>query len=256
VADFARSDDWFLMWCRLRLRASFRSEWMNRNFPVVVVRSCQQIGSNPWSRAMTSTVSSDADHHQGIPGGNWRHQVRNVNTVEDESLTLGQRTADGVARAIGSWRFIIIQSMVLFAWIVLNAIGWMRHWDPYPFILLNLALSFQAAYSAPIIMMSQNRLATKDRLTAEHDYQVNVRAEIEVAQIRTRLSELAGRQWDALVELQQQQLTLLQHIEELTAEIHRLTADVGLRRGGDDVDRTDPNQPTRNRHSTGEAASG
>lgn len=152
------------------------------------------------------------------------HRLPNPNEISDDRLTAGQRVADGVARTMGSWRFIIIQTVVLVAWITLNIIGWREQWDPYPFILLNLALSFQAAYSAPIIMMSQNRQAAKDRLTAEHDYQVNLHADAEVAQIRNQLSDLSGRQWRELVQLQHQQLELLERIDRLTTEVHSLTA--------------------------------
>jgi uncharacterized membrane protein len=93
--------------------------------------------------------------------------TRNVNEEHDERLTLGDRVADRVASVIGSWRFIIVMSFVLTAWIAFNVFGWVRQWDPYPFILLNLALSFQAAYAAPVIMMSQNRQEVKDRLRAD-----------------------------------------------------------------------------------------
>ncbi len=150
---------------------------------------------------------------------------RSVNAIAEERLTTGQRLADAVTNTMGSWRFIVIQSAILFVWVVLNVIGWARHWDPYPFILLNLALSFQAAYAAPIIMMSQNRQAAKDRLNVEHDFQIDMRAELEVAEIQQRLDDLAGRQWDALVALQHQQLELLGRIEALTREVHRATAD-------------------------------
>jgi uncharacterized membrane protein len=81
---------------------------------------------------------------------------------------------------VGSWPFIIVQTLILTAWITLNVAGWIQHWDPYPFILLNLALSFQAAYTAPIIMMSQNRESRKDRIRAEEDYLVNIIAEDEI----------------------------------------------------------------------------
>ncbi len=151
------------------------------------------------------------------------HQPANANVLHEHQLSTGQRIADGVARVMGSWRFIIIQSVILVGWIGLNILGWINHWDPYPFILLNLALSFQAAYSAPIIMMSQNRQAAKDRLSAELDYQVNLHAELEVAGIRTRLDELSGKQWDQLVQLQREQLGMLARIEQLTSEVHRLT---------------------------------
>jgi CRP/FNR family transcriptional regulator, cyclic AMP receptor protein len=115
---------------------------------------------------------------------------RNVNEVEEERLTFGQRVADGVADTIGSWPFIIIQSMILVAWIVLNIVAWINHWDPYPFILLNLMLSFQAAYAGPVIMMSQNRQSAKDRLAAEIDHQVNRKAELEINNLVRRMDEL------------------------------------------------------------------
>ena len=149
--------------------------------------------------------------------------ARNVNEVVAEHFTPGQRLADGVTDRLGSWPFIVIQSLVLLAWLVVNSVAWRQHWDPYPFILLNLVLSFQAAFSAPIIMMSQNRQTVKDRLRAEADYAVNLRAELDVAAVHARLDELSGRQWAALLEVQHQQLELLNRIEALTAEIHRAT---------------------------------
>jgi uncharacterized membrane protein len=120
-----------------------------------------------------------------------RHMAsRNVNEVIEEQMTLGQRVADKVADTIGSWRFIIIQTVILAIWIFLNVAAWAYHWDPYPFILLNLMLSFQAAYSAPVIMMSQNRQAVKDRLSAEIDHEVNTKAELEINNLIRRLDEL------------------------------------------------------------------
>jgi uncharacterized membrane protein len=114
-------------------------------------------------------------------------EIRNVNRIAEERMTLGQRVADRVAATIGSWPFIIIQSIFLTGWIILNVVAWVQHWDPYPFILLNLALSFQAAYSAPIIMMSQNRQNAKDRLSAEEDFRVNRIAEDEIRAIMAHL---------------------------------------------------------------------
>lgn len=115
---------------------------------------------------------------------------RNVNEMEEEQMTLGQRVADKVADTIGSWPFIIIQSIILTVWIILNITAWIKDWDPYPFILLNLMLSFQAAYSGPVIMMSQNRQSAKDRLAAEIDHQVNTKAELEINNLMRRLDEL------------------------------------------------------------------
>src|SRR5918995_6284395 len=145
--------------------------------------------------------------------------ARNVNDLHQNQLTTGQRIADAIAGRMGSWPFIIIQSTVLLTWIVINSETWSSHWDTYPFILLNLALSFQAAYAAPIIMMSQNRQAAKDRLTAEQDYQINLRSEIDIAAVHARLDELTDRQWTALLDVQQQQLEVLNRIEALTREV-------------------------------------
>jgi uncharacterized membrane protein len=115
---------------------------------------------------------------------------RNINEIELERMTAGQRIADKVADTIGSWRFIIIQSIILALWITLNVTAWINHWDPYPFILLNLMLSFQAAYSGPVIMMSQNRQSAKDRLAAEIDHQVNTKAELEIGHLMQRIDVL------------------------------------------------------------------
>ncbi|HEX8905546.1 MAG TPA: DUF1003 domain-containing protein [Longimicrobiaceae bacterium] len=114
--------------------------------------------------------------------------VVNVNEVEQEQLTRGQRIADAVAARMGSWGFIITQSLILAVWFVLNTVAMVRHWDPYPFILMNLVLSTQAAYAAPIIMMSQNRQAEHDRLLAQNDFEVNRKAEIEVAAVLEHLA--------------------------------------------------------------------
>ena len=112
----------------------------------------------------------------------------------EDSLTLGQRVADRVAAAMGSWRFIIIQTTILFFWIVLNVIAFVQHWDPYPFILLNLALSFQAAYAAPFIMMSQNRQQEIDRKEAENDYKINIKAELEIELLHDKIDELRQKE--------------------------------------------------------------
>ena len=114
--------------------------------------------------------------------------VRNVNEIDVERLTFGQRAADGVAGVVGSWWFIGIQSVMLGAWAWLNVVAWTNHWDPYPFILMNLFLSLQAAYTAPMLMMSQNRLAARDRLEAHNDFEINRKAEEEIRAILDHLS--------------------------------------------------------------------
>jgi uncharacterized membrane protein len=127
------------------------------------------------------------------------------------SPTTGQRIADAVAATMGSWPFIIVQTTILAFWITLNIVAWMRHWDPYPFILLNLALSFQAAYAAPFIMMSQNRQSDIDRLKAADDYKVNIKAELEI--------ELLHQKLDALRE--REMLSLARSVEALTALLEK-----------------------------------
>jgi uncharacterized membrane protein len=109
-------------------------------------------------------------------------------------LTLGQRIADAVATVMGSWSFIIVQSVILIVWITANLVGAIRGWDPYPFILLNLALSFQAAYAAPFIMMSQNRQQDIDRKAAENDYRINVKAELEIELLHEKIDQLRKRE--------------------------------------------------------------
>lgn len=118
--------------------------------------------------------------------------IRNANDVHAENLKLGQRAADAFASLIGSWRFIIVQFMLLVLWMVLNVVAWVNHWDPYPFILLNLVLSFQAAFAGPIIMMSQNRQTEKDRIAAQLDYEINIKAEEEIKVILERIEVTEG----------------------------------------------------------------
>src|SRR5215470_890619 len=137
------------------------------------------------------------------------NSLLDINQEHDRSLSVGERIADRVAEIIGSWPFIIIQSIVLGAWITLNIIAYIQHWDPYPFILLNLALSFQAAYAAPIIMMSQNRQADKDRLMSQHDYQINLKAEQEVKAIMHHLEQQDDIMIDILRNLEAQHRALL-----------------------------------------------
>jgi uncharacterized membrane protein len=121
-----------------------------------------------------------------------REKKRTVDSHEkpEPELTIGQKVADTVAATMGSWTFIIIQSAILFVWIVLNVTAFVMKWDPYPFILLNLALSFQAAYAAPFIMMSQNRQQDIDRKEAENDHQINIKAELEIELLHQKIDNL------------------------------------------------------------------
>ena len=136
---------------------------------------------------------------------------RNPGETLEAGYTFGERTADKVAAFGGSWTFIISFGLVLTFWIILNTVGLMRSaFDPYPFILLNLILSSVAALQAPVIMMSQRRQETKDRLRAENDYRVNLKAELEIRQLHEKIDHQLAKQWEKLVELQQIQIELLE----------------------------------------------
>lgn len=146
-----------------------------------------------------------------------KHVTRNINDEFDGQLTFGQRLADNVAKFGGSWTFIIIFGLSLLTWVILNSVVLARYkdaFDPYPYILLNLFLSMLASIQAPIIMMSQNRQATKDRLDAAHDYEVNLKAEMEIENLHQKLDELRETQWAELVEMQQEQIRLLTRLLE------------------------------------------
>lgn len=127
-------------------------------------------------------------------------KAADINALHDEKLTLGDRMADSLANAAGSWRFIGAFLVFIFVWMAVNVAAAFHHWDPYPFILLNLLLSCIAALQAPVIMMSQNRLEARDRLRADNDFEVNVKAELllehlteEVESLKRGLVSLGAR---------------------------------------------------------------
>jgi uncharacterized membrane protein len=136
---------------------------------------------------------------------------KNINVEFEGQLTLGQRMADRIAEFGGSWRFISIFAAVLLVWIAINSIVLiLKPFDPYPFILLNLVLSCLAAIQAPIIMMSQNRQESKDRLSAQHDYLVNLKAELEIRHLHEKMDHLLMHQWQRLLEIQEIQTELME----------------------------------------------
>ena len=140
------------------------------------------------------------------------HISRNVSQDLSEQSTFGQRLADRVAAFGGSWTFISLFAIVLVVWILLNSFILLKYsasFDPYPYILLNLFLSMLAAIQAPIILMSQNRQAYKDRLSAEHDYEVNLKSELEIMTLHEKIDLLKDKQWSELISIQQEQLDLL-----------------------------------------------
>jgi len=145
------------------------------------------------------------------------HVSRNAHQEFEESLTLGQRLADRIAVFGGSWTFIIIFLSGVLGWIVLNTIVLARlgkPFDAYPYIFLNLILSMLAALQAPVIMMSQNRYAAKDRIAAQHDYEVNLKSELEILALHQKMDALREQQWAELVAMQQEQIQLLTRLLE------------------------------------------
>ncbi|MFA6167553.1 MAG: DUF1003 domain-containing protein [Gemmatimonadaceae bacterium] len=143
--------------------------------------------------------------------------ARNTARESDAASTVGQRAADAVALFGGSWTFIGIFATILVVWVGLNSFYLVRHhdvFDAYPYILLNLFLSMLAAIQAPIILMSQNRQAEKDRRNAEHDYEVNLKAELEIMLLHEKMDQLRQGQWAELLTLQSEQLRLLATLTE------------------------------------------
>jgi len=124
---------------------------------------------------------------------------KNWHQKHEEESTVGQRIADKVAYVMGSWRFIIIQTVVVLLWMTLNVVGWMSHWDVYPFILLNLLFSTQAAYAAPIIMMAQNRQNERDRYHANEDFETNVKAKKEIEEMQKALARIENDKLDIIL---------------------------------------------------------
>ena len=144
------------------------------------------------------------------------HEIltRNIDAEYEEKLKPGERIADKMAAYGGSWRFIILFAIVLVIWIIINSVVMLlRPFDPYPFILLNLVLSCLAAIQAPVIMMSQNRQEAKDRARSEHDYQINLKAELEIRNLHQKLDHLLTHQWERLVQIQQVQLELMEELK-------------------------------------------
>lgn len=157
--------------------------------------------------AVEQDVARRASEHESI--------ARNVTAEFDRATTPSQRAADRIATWGGSWSFVLGFIVLLIAWMVLNAALLRdRAFDPFPFILLNLVLSCVAALQAPVILMAQNRQTARDRLQADHDFRVNLKAEIEIASLHEKVDHLLHAQWERMVELQQIQLDLLRELVE------------------------------------------
>jgi len=127
--------------------------------------------------------------------------IKTWHDTHKQSLGFGQKLADNVANGMGSWRFIIIQTAIVALWMGLNVVGFINHWDPYPYILLNLLFSTQAAYAAPIIMMAQNRQGERDRIQATNDYETNIEAKKEIEELLARLNSIEIEKLDKIIEM-------------------------------------------------------
>jgi uncharacterized membrane protein len=160
--------------------------------------------------ALDETARKVARHIAGR-----KHIARDTTLDESATSSFGDRAADAVASFGGSWPFIFLFFAVLAIWIGINAVLLAKTgstFDPYPYILLNLCLSMLAAIQAPIILMSQNRQADKDRRNALHDYEVNLKAELEIMLLHEKMDLMRGQQWSDLVALQNRQLELLERL--------------------------------------------
>jgi len=129
------------------------------------------------------------------------HKHKTWHDLHQDTLSYGQRLADKVASAMGSWTFIIAQTFFVIVWMILNLVGFLKHWDVYPFILLNLLFSTQAAYAAPIIMMAQNRQSDRDRIQAQKDYQTNTDAKLEIEEIQVTLTTMEVDKLDKIIRM-------------------------------------------------------
>jgi len=158
--------------------------------------------------ALDQEVLESLQHHETLSS--------NVEAEFEKDLALGEKMADKLASFGGSWTFLMIFASILLIWIALNSFLLLkRPFDPYPFILLNLVLSCLAAVQAPVIMMSQNRQEAKDRLRSQQDYQVNLKAELEIRHLHEKIDHLLSHQWERLVEIQQIQIDLLSELARL-----------------------------------------
>ena len=168
-----------------------------------------------WVNEMLETQKGELSRMEDQVMGSIRREdilARKLMREDRHRGTFGQRAADGLARFGGSWSFLLAFAFALAVWIAFNAARGQRAVDPYPFILLNLMLSCLAAVQAPIIMMSQNRQETRDRKRAESDYQVNLKAELEIRSLHEKMDHLLDHQWRYLMEIQQIQVELMEEI--------------------------------------------
>jgi uncharacterized membrane protein len=187
----------------VRQRA-IRLHCATEDFPMNTMRTDETAGHEVLQERSHKSVA----HHIAAR----RSITRSQRDTEPEA-GFGQRAADAVARFGGSWTFILLFAFVLCGWVLLNSVLLARNggkgFDPYPYILLNLFLSMLASIQAPVILMSQNRQGEKDRLSARNDYEINLKAELEIMALHEKLDALKIKQWEELLELQREQIRML-----------------------------------------------
>jgi uncharacterized membrane protein len=160
----------------------------------------------------TTSLENDLEKSKG----DFELVSENMNKVYEDKLTFGERLADQIASFGGSWKFIILFGSILFIWILINTLLLIhKPFDPYPFILLNLILSCLAAIQAPVIMMSQNRHAEKDKLKSDYEYKINLKAELEIQHLNEKIDFLLVKQWQRLLEIQQFQTELMEELTDI-----------------------------------------
>ena len=189
-------------------------EWSGNMY--ICRNDLSQYGSKYVESLLESERGELTSLEQEVLGSLRQHELlaTNVDAEFENERTFGERLADRMAAFGGSWIFLICFGVFMAVWIIMNSmVLYWRPLDPYPFILLNLVLSCLAAVQAPVIMMSQNRQEAKDRLRSQHDYQVNLKAELEIRHLHEKLDHLLSHQWERLVEIQQIQLEMLAHLD-------------------------------------------
>jgi uncharacterized membrane protein len=179
------------------------------------------------TEVLKSASQEVLDLEQGMAKSIEEEQVlsRNINLDFEGGFTFGQRLADRIASFGGSWTFISIFLVMLVVWMGINTWVLLKQpFDPYPYILLNLVLSCLAAIQAPVILMSQNRQEARDRLHAEHDYEVNLKAEIEIRKLHEKMDHLLMHQWQRLMDIQQLQVNLMEEISQISVKQEKTEA--------------------------------
>ncbi len=198
------------------IRSQFH-QWDNSGY--ICIKDLNNFRSGYVEHVLATDVKESSHLEKAVVKSMKEHEllVRNINDEFKEQLKFGDRLADKIAEFGGSWKFIMSFAAVMMFWITLNTILIStKPFDPYPFILLNLILSCLAAIQAPVIMMSQNRQESRDRIRSENDYKTNLMAELEIRHINEKLDHLVVKQWQRLLEIQEFQTEMMNELLNFT----------------------------------------